>query len=177
MPESTGKKQRKDLNSGQLQRKCAFSKRGRDRMQIRWHSILALRAMVTRLNKMTNINENIYFKLCDRFKKELLTEWIEYGTYIPRSGPNLEGGGCDIVTKRYDLYFGPRDHIGVWCLSKCSYHVIVFRGPSESCVAYIKRGVVRARALGKSKCPSDTREPRPHNRTSITIYICIRRMV
>ena len=28
--------------------------------------------------------------------------------------------------------------------------------------SYIKRGVVGARALGKRKCPSDTREPRPH---------------
>ena len=35
----------------------------------------------------------------------------------------------------------------------------------ESCVAYIKRGVVGARTLGKRKCHSDTREPGPHNRT------------
>ena len=49
------------------------------------------------------------------------------------------------------------------------------RRPSVSCVAYIKRGVVGVRTLGKSKCPSDTREPKPQNRTSITIYFCIRR--
>ena len=30
----------------------------------------------------------------------------------------------------------------------------------ESCVVYIKRGVVGARALGKRKCPSNTREPK-----------------
>ena len=42
---------------------------------------------------------------------------------------------------------------------------------------YIKRGVVGTRALGKSKCHSDTREPRPHNRTSITIYFYVRLMV
>ena len=81
------------------------------------------------------------------------------------------------MSKPYDLYFGPHGHIGVWCLSKCSYGVIVFRGPSESCVAYIKRGVVGVRALGKSKCPSDTREPRPHNRISITIYFYVGPMV
>ena len=54
---------------------------------------------------------------------------LKCGTYLPRSGPNLEGGGCDIVTKRYDLYFGSCDHIGSgWC-SKCSYDVIMFGGP------------------------------------------------
>ena len=42
---------------------------------------------------------------------------------------------------------------------------------------YIKRDVVGARALGKSKCHSDTREPRPHNRISVTIYLYIRLMV
>ena len=42
--------------------------------------------------------------------------------------------------------------------------------PSKSCVVYIKRDVVGVRALGKSKCHSDTREPRPHNRISVTEY-------
>ena len=46
-----------------------------------------------------------------------------------RSGPNLEGGGCGIVTKRYDLYFGSCGQIGVrWC-SQCSYDVIICGGP------------------------------------------------
>ena len=39
---------------------------------------------------------------------------------------------------------------------------------------YIKRDVVGARALGKSKCHSDTREPRPHNRIPATIYSHVR---
>ena len=42
---------------------------------------------------------------------------------------------------------------------------------------YIKRDVVGVRALGKSKCHSDTREPRPHNRISVTIYLYIGLMV
>ena len=42
---------------------------------------------------------------------------------------------------------------------------------------YIKRDVVGVRALGKSKCHSDTREPRPHNRISVTIYSYVRLMV
>ena len=49
--------------------------------------------------------------------------------------------------------------------------------PSESCVAYIKRDAVGVRALGKSKCHSDKREPRPHNRISVTIYSYVRIMV
>ena len=49
--------------------------------------------------------------------------------------------------------------------------------PSESCVVYIKRDVVGVRALGKSKCHSDTREPRPHNRISVTIYSYVKLMV
>ena len=32
-------------------------------------------------------------------------------------------------------------------------------------------------SLGKSKCPSDTREPGPHNRISIAIYSCVGLMV
>ena len=45
--------------------------------------------------------------------------------------------------------------------------------PSESCVVYIKRDVVGARALEKSKCHSDTREPRPHNRISVNIFFYV----
>ena len=33
------------------------------------------------------------------------------------------------MTKCYDLYFGSCGHIGVWCLSKCSYDVIMSGGP------------------------------------------------
>ena len=41
----------------------------------------------------------------------------------------LRGGGCGIVTKRYDLYFGSCGQIGVrWC-SQCSYDVIICGGP------------------------------------------------
>ena len=36
---------------------------------------------------------------------------------------------CDIVSKCYDLYFGSCGYIGVWCLSKCSYQVILFGDP------------------------------------------------
>ena len=66
---------------------------------------------------MANINGNVYLKPCEGFKEELLTKSLECGTYLPRSRPNLEGGGCDVVTKRYDLYFGSCDHIGVQCYS------------------------------------------------------------
>ena len=47
----------------------------------------------------------------------------------------------------------------------------------ESSAVYIKRDVVGVRALGKNKCHSDTREPRPHNRISVTIYLYIGLMV
>ena len=67
--------------------------------------------------------------------------------------------------------------------SKYSYHVIIFGDSlgdmpsSESCVVYIKRGVVGVRALGKKQVSLSHREPRPHNRISITIYFYIRLMV
>ena len=78
---------------------------------------------------MADINGNIYLKPCEGFKKGPLTKRLECGTHLPRSGLNLEGGGCDVVTKRYDLYFGSCDHIGTrWCL-RCSFHVIMFGGP------------------------------------------------
>ena len=78
---------------------------------------------------MANINGNIYLKPCKGFKKGPITKRIECGTHLPRSGPNLEGGGCDIVSKPYGLYFGSCDHIGSgWC-SKCSYDVIMCGGP------------------------------------------------
>ena len=47
----------------------------------------------------------------------------------------------------------------------------------ETCVVYIKRDVVGVRALGKSKCHSEKRERRPHNRISVTIYWNIGLMV
>ena len=65
---------KKDSDTGLLQRKCAISKGERDRTYVGRHSILALRTTVTGLNKMANINGNIYLKPCDGFKKELLTE-------------------------------------------------------------------------------------------------------
>ena len=42
---------------------------------------------------------------------------------------------------------------------------------------YIRRDVLGVRTFGKSKCHSDTREPRPHNRISIIIYSYVRLMV
>ena len=62
-------------------------------------------------------------------------------------------------------------------MSECSNFRLETPCPSESCVAYIRRDVLGVRALGKSKCHSDTREPRPHNRISVTIYLYIRLMV
>ena len=46
----------------------------------------------------------------------------------------------------------------------------------DLCSVY-KAGCCRSSALGKSKCHSDTREPRPHNRISVTIYLNIGLMV
>ena len=77
-------RENKDSDTELLQRKCTISKGGRDRTYVGWHSILTLRTTVTGLNKMANINGNIYPKPCERFKKELLTKWIEHGTYLPR---------------------------------------------------------------------------------------------
>ena len=58
------------------------------------------------LSKMANINGNVYLKPCEGFEEELLTNSLECGTYLPRSRLNLEGGGCDVVTKCYDLFLG-----------------------------------------------------------------------
>ena len=65
----------------------------------------------------------------------------------------------------------------------CSFHVIMFVGPlgdalsfGDLCSVY-KAGCCRSSGLGKSKCHSDTREPRPHNRISVTIYFYVRLMV
>ena len=91
---------------------------------------------VTRLSKMANINGNVYLKPCEGFKEELLTKSLECGTYLPWSRLNLEGGGCDVVTKRYDLYFGACDHIGTrWCL-RCSFHVIMFVDPLGDALSF-----------------------------------------
>ena len=64
---------------------------------------------------------------------------------------------CGIVTKSYDLYFGPRDHLGVWCLSKCSYQVIMFGDPLGDvlsvgvlCSVY-KARCCRSSGLGKKE--------------------------
>ena len=46
----------------------------------------------------------------------------------------------------------------------------------DSCKVYIKRGVLGVRTLGKGKCYTDTREPRLHNRISITIHFYERPM-
>ena len=120
---------KRDSDTGLLQRKCAISKGGRDRTYVGRHSILTLRMAVTRLNKMANINGKIYLKPCDGFEKGLRTKWIEWGTYLLRSGPNLEGGGCGIVTKRYDLYFGSCGHFGIRWRSKCLDRVIMVGHP------------------------------------------------
>ena len=65
---------KKDSDTGLLQRKCAISKGERDRTYVGRHSILALRPTVTGLNKMANINGNIYLKPCDGFEKGLRTK-------------------------------------------------------------------------------------------------------
>ena len=58
---------------------------------------------------------------------------------------------CDIVTKSYDLYFGPRGHIGVCCLSKCSYQVIMFGGPlGDASSIGVLRSVYKARGCRTS---------------------------
>ena len=63
--------------------------------------------------------------------------------------------GCDVVTKRYDLYFGSCDHIGTrWCL-RCSFHVIMFVGPLGDTLSFgilcsvYKAGCCRSSGLGK----------------------------
>ena len=61
---------KRDSDTGLLQRKCAISKGGRDRTYVGRHSILALKTTVTRLNKMANINGNIYLKPCDGLGKD-----------------------------------------------------------------------------------------------------------
>ena len=65
---------KRDSDTGLLQRKCAISKGGRDRTYVGRHSILTLRMAVTRLNKMANINGKIYLKPCDGFEKGLRTK-------------------------------------------------------------------------------------------------------
>ena len=106
---------------------------------------------------MANISGNIYLKPCEGFKKGPLTKRIECGAYLPRSGPNLEDGGCDMATKCYDLYFGSCDPIEVWCLSKYSYDVIMFGGPLGDapsigvlCSVY-KARCCRSSGLGKKQ--------------------------
>ena len=60
---------KKDSDTELLQRKCAISKGGRDRTYVGRHSISALRTMVTRLNKMANINGDVYFNPHEGFEK------------------------------------------------------------------------------------------------------------
>ena len=64
---------------------------------------------------------------------------------------------CGVVTKCYDLYFGSCGHIGVWCLSKCSYDVIMCGGPLGDapsigvlCSVY-KARCCRSSGLGKKE--------------------------
>ena len=108
---------------------------------------------------------------------------MECGTYLPRSRPNLEGGGCDVVAKRYDLYFGSCKHIGTkWCL-RYLYYVTMFVGPlgdalpfGDLCSVY-KARCCRSSGLGKKQVSLRHREPRPHNRISVTKYSYVRLMV
>ena len=63
----------------------------------------------------------------------------------------------DIVNKCYNLYFGSYGHIGVWCLSKCSYDVIMFGGPlgDAPCIGVLcsiyKARCCRNSGLGKKQ--------------------------
>ena len=61
---------KKDSETGLPQRKCAISKGERDRTYVGRHSILALRTAVTRLNKMANINGDMYLKPCDGLRND-----------------------------------------------------------------------------------------------------------
>ena len=77
------------------------------------------------------------------------------GQELNTAQQNVEGEGCDVVTKCYDLYFGSCDHIGTrWCL-RCSFHVIILVSPhgdalslGDLCSVY-KAGCCRISGLGK----------------------------
>ena len=51
-----------------------FQREGGDRTYVGRHGILALRMTVTRLDKMANINGNIYLKPYEGFREELLAK-------------------------------------------------------------------------------------------------------
>ena len=64
---------------------------------------------------------------------------------------------CDVVAKRYDLYFGSCDHVGTRWYLRCSFRVIVFVGPlgdtlsfGDLCSVY-KAGCCRSSGLGKKQ--------------------------
>ena len=90
---------------------------------------------------------------------------------------------CDIVTECYDLYFGSCDHIGMQRWLRCSFHVIMFVGPLGDALSFgilcsvYKAGCCRSSGLGKKQVSLRHREPRPHNRISVTIYSYVRLMV
>ena len=66
---------------------------------------------------------------------------------------------------------------------ECSFHVIMFVGPlgdalslGDLCSVY-KAGCCRSSGPGKKQVSLRHREPRPHNRISVTIYLYIGLMV
>ena len=106
---------------------------------------------------MANINGNIYLKPCEGFKKGPLTKRIECGTHLPRSGPNLEGGGCDIVSKPYGYILGHVIILDQDGAQSVRTHVIMCGGPLGGapsigvlCSVY-KARCCRSSGLGKKE--------------------------
>ena len=66
---------------------------------------------------------------------------------------------------------------------ECSFHVIMFVGPLRDALSFgdlcsvYKAGCCRSSGLGKKQVSLRHREPRPHNRISVTIYSYVRLMV
>ena len=66
---------------------------------------------------------------------------------------------------------------------ECSFHVIMFVGPLGDALSFgglcsvYKAGCCRSSGLGKKQVSFRHREPRPHNRISVTIYSYVRLMV
>ena len=97
---------------------------------------------VTRKTNTEHVCRLVFFFLSEKVKWKNSRRWKEIAsceiwTHDPRITSAMPyhlakqaiWWWCGIVTKRYDLYFGSCGHIGVWCLSKCSYDVIMSGGP------------------------------------------------
>ena len=87
------------------------------------------------------------------------------------------------TTRNLHLYFGSCDLVGAMCHSECSFHVIMFGGPlgdalsfGDLCSVY-KAGCCQSSDLWKKQVSLRHREPGPHDRISVTIYLYIRLMI